>query len=81
MKKLFLILTISFFTGCGYLPIIAEEAKQITADEVRPQSESIGILIDGLIPNPYKIPAAVGMGYIIALARRLYKRKKGCKTS
>ena len=65
--------------GCATLGMLADEAAQITAEDVGPQVESIGVLIDGLIPGPYKIPAAVGLGYLCALLRRIYKKKKGCK--
>lgn len=80
MKRYILIFALVLFTGCATLGMLAEEAKQITTEEVRPQIESIGVLIDGLIPGPYKMPAAIGVGYLLALVRRIYKKKKGSKT-
>ena len=79
MKKYFLILVIALLTGCATFGMLLDEAKEIKAEDVRPQSESIGVLIDGLVPGPYKWPAAMGLGYLLALYRRLYKKKKGAK--
>lgn len=70
-------MAISLSCGCATLGMLADEARQIKSEDVQPQVDSIGILIEDLIPTPYKIPAAIGLGYIFALARRLYKRKKG----
>ena len=82
MKRHFfiIILSLSVLTcGCATFDMLVDEAKQIKTEEARPQIESVGTLVDGMIPNPYKIPVAVGLGYIFVLARRVYKRKKGSK--
>lgn len=79
MKKYFLILILALSMGCATLGMLADEIQDIQTEEVRPQIESIGVLIDGLIPGPYKMPASVGLGYLFCLLRRMYKKKKGCK--
>jgi len=79
MKNFFLILILVLLTGCATLGMLADEASQIKAEEARPQIESVGVLIDGLIPGPYAMPASIGLGYLLCLFRRIYKKKKGCK--
>lgn len=44
--------------------------------EVAPVQASIGVLIDDVVPDPYKMPASVALGYGLALLRGMYKRKK-----
>jgi len=79
MKKCILILALVLMTGCATLGMLADEVADIKAEEVQPQAQSIGVLIDGLIPGPYAMPASVVLGYVACLLRRLYKKKKGCK--
>ena len=77
MRKFIIVTAIFLSTGCATLGMLADEARQIKQEEVAPQIESVGILIEDLVPAPYRIPASIGLGYLLALIRRIYKRKKG----
>lgn len=66
-----------FFVGCATLGMIADEASQVTADEISLDETGLGELIGTFVPGPYKVPALLGVGYILAIIRRIYKKKKG----
>lgn len=66
--------------GCATLKEVAEEASQIKSEEVTPQANAAGVLLDTFVPQPYRIPASMGIGYILALLRRMYKKKQGAKS-
>ena len=76
-KMLFLTFVLALLCGCGMLGEMINEGAQITPTEMGPSADAVSVLVNGLIPAPYKIPSALALGYIIALVRRMYKKKKG----
>jgi len=78
MAKYVLILMLVFsLSGCITLQTLAREASSITSEEMNPPANALSTLMDTVVPDPYKVPAAMAGGYVWALLRRLYKKKKG----
>lgn len=80
MKNFFLALVIFFFAGCGTLGLLVDESGDLSLTDVRPTVTLLEELAGSLVPPPYNIPAALAAGYLLALGRRIYKKKKGCQS-
>lgn len=78
--RIFLLVLVVFLCGCAALMALTGEGKEITSEEVRPLAGSFDVLLGDMVPQPYRYPAAYAFGWISALLRRLYKKKKGCLT-
>ncbi len=76
-KLLCLIIFLGLLCGCATLGEIATEGLRMTPSEISGTADAVSILVNNIIPAPYKIPSAFIVGYIIALLRRIYKKKKG----
>ena len=78
MKRFFfLICLVLFLSGCATLRDVAKEAGEITREETTEYTLALKTLLSPF--TPYAMPAAAGLGYVLALLRRLYKKKKGSK--
>lgn len=80
MKKNIIILAFVLGCGCATLQSIMEEARQIKSEDIQPYSNSVGVLIDGLVPARYGYPIVYALGWGSELLRRLCKRKKSSTT-
>jgi len=78
-KMLFLTLGLGLLCGCAMLGEMANEGLQMTPSEIGSSADAVSVLVNDIIPAPYKIPSALVVGYIIALIRRVYKKKKGSR--
>lgn len=78
-KMLFLTLILGLFCGCAMLGEMANEGLQITPSEIGSSADAVSVLVNDIIPAPYKIPSALALGYVFALLRRVYKKRKGSK--
>ena len=79
-KKIFIIifLSIILISGCATMRQLGEDIKNINKEGgATTEIELINNTVGTMIPEPYRIPASIGIGYLICLIRRIYKRKKG----
>lgn len=76
-KLICLIIFLGLLCGCATFGELASEGLQITPAEISGSADAVSVLINDIIPEPYKIPSAIALGYIASLLRRMYKRKKG----
>lgn len=81
MRKYLLIIMLVLLCGCGSLAMLAQESGNITPIEIRQNSTSVGDILDDFVPEPYRFPSSIALGYIIALLRRVYKKHKGSKNA
>lgn len=71
------LLIVFFFCGCATLGMLADEASQITPAELETSAGGFALIMNTLVPEPYRAPAILGAGYVLALIRRVYKKNKG----
>jgi hypothetical protein len=72
-----ILLIVVFFCGCAAIGEFLNQGAEITKDEVEQGGSGLAALVSSVVPAPYKIPAAIAIGYIAALIRRIYKKKQG----
>jgi len=78
MKALFFIsVLLVFAAGCASLKTLGQEAAAIDRAELQPNQAAVGVLLEDIIPDPYKGPAAFAIGWISCLLRRVYKKRSG----
>lgn len=67
--------------GCATLEGLLTEVQEITTTgEANPEITATLTIVDDFFDNPWDGITAVGIGYGLALLRRWYKKKKGCKS-
>jgi len=80
MQKLlmfsFLVLAIAFVSGCATLGEIAAEIPSMDASA---EVAAVSTLTSDIVNQPWDNLLQVGLGYVLALLRIMYKKKKGMK--
>jgi hypothetical protein len=76
MKKILLALPIILLCGCATLGELQDIHR---TGEAKEYISASGVILDDFVKNPYDTMGAVGMGYLLALLRRWYKKKMGSK--
>ncbi len=72
-----LVLFIAFcLTGCATLQ---EALMEIPQTDASAEIGAIEVIAGDYLKEPYQTTITIGIGYALALLRRMYKKKKGAK--
>jgi hypothetical protein len=62
--------------GCITLREFTETATSVPIEEITKQAQASETIISNYVEEPYQTGGALAIGYVLALLRQLYKKKK-----